>query len=370
LLKGLSSRAFAPRKIQRKNGCNSQREKPDHRHRQQRAVSVRRFLCCVLHGQCSFQPHGEGAIGHTQLRNTLGALRWRKGRDLVQQLMQGQSRVRRIHASIPLENMRKMTQRGERATSLYNGQMQIDIIFQDEHLVVVNKPAGLLAHASRMASDVDEDLQDLLKQQLGGSIHLVHRLDRATSGLILAARSSHVAGLLGQQFMQRSVHKTYLGVVRGWPAESGEIDYALPDVRENSPRKPALTSFRRLATATVPIALGKYAEQRYALIEASPHTGRYRQIRKHLHHISHHLIGDTSHGRTEHNRLFKAEFGVQQLLLHAHQLTFDHPIDARRMRLIAPLDGVWQGLLQRLDWQQWVPDTTCLSSVVPTSQPA
>lgn len=245
--------------------------------------------------------------------------------------------------------------------------MHIDLLFEDEHLLAANKPAGLLAHASRMASDVDVDLLDTLRQQVGGNIHLVHRLDRATSGLVLAARSSEMAALLGRQFMERSVQKIYLGVVRGWPAAVGEIDYALPDVREDSPRKPALTRFRTLATATVPIALGKYPEQRYALVEISPHTGRYRQIRKHFHHVSHHLIGDTSHGRTEHNRLFKSEFGVHQLLLHARHLLFDHPLDRRRMQLTAPLDPVWQNLLSRLGWQEPGFDATCLSSVVPTA---
>ncbi|MDZ4814554.1 MAG: pseudouridine synthase [Pseudomonadota bacterium] len=247
--------------------------------------------------------------------------------------------------------------------------MQIDILYQDEHLIAVNKPAGLLAHATRMAIDVDVDLQDTLRQQVGGSIHLVHRLDRATSGLVLAARNSAAAAALGRQFMQRSVCKRYLGVVRGWPAATGEIDYALPDVRDNSQRKPALTRFRTLATRTVDIALGKYPQQRYALIEASPHSGRYRQIRKHLHHISHHLIGDTSHGRTEHNRLFQSEFGVRQLLLHACQLEFDHPVNGGRMQLTAPLDKVWQDLFLRFDWHRHVPDVTCLSSVVPVSQP-
>jgi tRNA pseudouridine65 synthase len=247
--------------------------------------------------------------------------------------------------------------------------MQIEILYQDEHLIAVNKPAGLLAHASRMATDVDVDLLDTLRQQVGGNIHLVHRLDRATSGLVLAARNSGMAGVLGRQFMERSVQKRYLGVVRGWPAAEGEIDYALPDVRDNSPRKPALTRFRTLATTTVPLPLGKYPEQRYALVEASPHTGRYRQIRKHFHHVSHHLIGDTSHGRTEHNRLFKIEFGVHQLLLHAHRLDFEHPADARRMQLTAPLDAVWLKLLQRFDWQQYVPNGTCLSSVTPAPMP-
>ncbi len=189
-----------------------------------------------------------------------------------------------------------------------NDTTPLNLLHLDEHLLVVDKPAGLLAHASRMAADVDVDLLDQLRRQVQGDVFLVHRLDRATSGLVLAARTREAASELGKQFMARSVEKQYLAVCRGWPAEHGEIDYPLGDVRPNSPRKPALTRYRRLATVEVPIALGKYAQQRYALMAVDPETGRYRQIRKHFHHISHHLIGDTSHGRSEPTRLFQSEF--------------------------------------------------------------
>jgi len=114
-----------------------------------------------------------------------------------------------------------------------------------------------------------------------------------------------MAAELGRLFMARAVEKSYLAIARGWPEPEGVIDYALPDSRDRSPGKPALTRWRVLATATVPIALGKYPEQRYALVEAFPETGRYRQIRKHFHHVSHHIVGDTSHGRGDHNRLWR-----------------------------------------------------------------
>jgi tRNA pseudouridine65 synthase len=128
-------------------------------------------------------------------------------------------------------------------------------------------------------------------------------------------------------------------------------------VRENSERKPALTRWRRLHTIEVPIAINRYAQQRYALVEALPETGRYRQIRRHFAHLRHPLIGDTSHGRTEHNRLYKQHFGVHRLLLHAWKLGFTHPQDGRRIDIEAPLDAEYAGLLARFDWTLPAPST-------------
>jgi len=230
----------------------------------------------------------------------------------------------------------------------------IDIVYEDEALLAVNKPAGLLVHRSQIAADEKDFLLERLQQQLGSTLYLAHRLDRATSGVVLLAKSREIAGELGKAFMGRNVCKRYLAVVRGWPDAAGLIDYPLPDVRERSPRKAALTRWRTLATATVPIALGKYAEQRYALIEAQPETGRYRQIRKHLHHVSHHLVGDTSHGRGDHNRLWRMHFGMHRMLLHAWQLELLHPVSGAALTLCAPLDETWQRVLARLGWEEAV----------------
>ena len=225
------------------------------------------------------------------------------------------------------------------------------ILYQDEDLLVVDKPAGMPVHRSRLVNDGDVYLIDVVRGMVPGPLHLIHRLDRATSGVLLIGRSPEVAGTLGRQFMQRDVEKSYLAVCRGWPDESGELDYPLPGVRENSERKPALTRWQRLATIEVPIAINRYPQQRYALVDVAPETGRYRQIRRHFAHLRHPLIGDTSHGRTEHNRLFKQHFNVHRLLLHARRLAFDHPADGRRMQVDAPLDAEFAGLLQRFDWK-------------------
>jgi tRNA pseudouridine65 synthase len=228
--------------------------------------------------------------------------------------------------------------------------LSIEIVFEDGDLLAVNKPAGLLVHRSKIAAGENDFLLDRLRAPQRPELFLIHRLDRATSGLVLLAKSRETAADLGRQFMERSVLKRYLAVVRGWPEAAGTIDYPLPDVRDNSPRKPAVTSWRTLATTTLPIAMGRYPEQRYALVEASPQTGRYRQIRKHFHYISHHIVGDTSHGRGDHNRLWRIHFGMHRMLLHAWNLDFRHPRGAP-MSLQADLDETWLAVLERFGWQ-------------------
>lgn len=227
----------------------------------------------------------------------------------------------------------------------------LDILYQDDALIAVNKPAGLAVHRSKMVSNAAEFLIDVLREQVGGTLYLAHRLDRATSGVLLIARSTEIAAALGEQFMSRDVHKQYLTVVRGWPEPAeGVVDYPLPGSRETGPRREARTAYRRLATVEVPIALGRYPQQRYALVLTEPQTGRFRQIRKHMAHLHHPVIGDCQHGRSDHNRLYKQYFGCHRMLLHAWRLSFRHPVDGRPMVLEAPLDPAFQSLLARFGW--------------------
>ncbi|GAA0707094.1 pseudouridine synthase [Dokdonella soli] len=216
----------------------------------------------------------------------------------------------------------------------------------------MNKPAGLAVHRSRLVGADDDYLMDRLRLQVEGRLHAVHRLDRATSGVLLVARSTEMAAELGRQLMARTVEKTYLAVVRGWPAEQGSIDYPLSGSSLRGEAKSALTHWRRLATVEVPIAQGRYPQQRYALLEVSPETGRYRQIRRHFHHVSHHLLGDTSHGRGDHNRLIRQHYGVHRLLLHARRLAVVHPATGQSLKLQAPLDDAWLRLLQAFAWME------------------
>lgn len=232
-----------------------------------------------------------------------------------------------------------------------DGAPALDLLYLDEHLVAVDKPPALAVHRSRLIGADDDYLMDRLRLQVDGRLHAVHRLDRATSGVLLVARSQEMAAELGRQLMARTVGKSYLAVVRGWPEEQGEIDYPLSGSSLRGEAKPALTRWRRLATVEVPISTGRYAQQRYALLEVNPETGRYRQIRRHFHHVSHHLLGDTSHGRGDHNRLLRQHYGVHRLLLHAWRLDVLHPATGQPLRLQAPLDAAWQRLLQAFGWE-------------------
>ena len=227
----------------------------------------------------------------------------------------------------------------------------LEILYQDDALIAVNKPAGLAVHRSKMVGNAEAFLIDQLREQVGDSAYLAHRLDRATSGVLLVARSKEVAAALGEQFMGRDVHKQYLAVARGWPDPTeGLIDYPLPGSRETGPRREARTGFRRLATIEVPIELGRYPQQRYALLLAEPESGRFRQIRKHLAHIHHPVIGDCQHGRGDHNRLYKQHFGCHRMLLHAWRLRFAHPVNGTPLMIEAPLDADYIALLERFGW--------------------
>ncbi len=229
-------------------------------------------------------------------------------------------------------------------------QDTIAIVHDDAHLFAVDKPAGLAVHRSKMVARDESYLMDRLRAQVGGDLFLVNRLDRATSGLVLIARSREVASALGEQLMARDVAKTYLAIVRGWPEESGEIDYPLTVGGMKGERKPALTRWRKLGEVEVPIALGRYTQQRYSLLELRPETGRYRQLRRHLHHIHHPIIGDSTLGRGEHNRLFREHFASHRMLLHAWRLRLRHPVAGSELMVEAPLDATWNRLLDRFGW--------------------
>ncbi len=227
----------------------------------------------------------------------------------------------------------------------------IEILYQDDALIAVNKPANLAVHRSKFVGPADEFLIDLLREQIGGNVQLAHRLDRATSGVLLVARNKEVAAALGAQFMARTVHKQYLVVVRGWPEPAeGLVDYPLPGSRDPGPRREARTRYQCLATIEVPIELDRYPQQRYALLLAEPESGRFRQIRKHLAHIHHPVIGDCQHGRGDHNRLYKQHFGCNRMLLHAWRTSFAHPLSGEPMTIEAPLDQAYSRLLERFGW--------------------
>jgi tRNA pseudouridine65 synthase len=232
-------------------------------------------------------------------------------------------------------------------------QTPLTLLYHDEHYVAVDKPAGLQVHRSWISEEQEVFLLQRLRDQIGQRVYPIHRLDRPTSGVILFALSSAAARIMCGVFEQREVTKEYLAIVRGYTEEQGHIDYPLRE-EPHKPEQQAITDYQRLATVELPIPIGRYNTARYSLVRVTPHTGRMRQIRKHFHHIFHPLIGDTSHGEGRHNRLFREEFAVERLLLHAHRLQLPHPDTETPLTITAPLPAEFVQLISRFGWDNVV----------------
>jgi tRNA pseudouridine65 synthase len=226
----------------------------------------------------------------------------------------------------------------------------LQTLYADAHLAIVDKPAGLMVHDSALARGETDFAADRLRAQFGRPVFLVHRLDRATSGCLLLAFDRDTAGALGRMLMSEQIHKRYLAVCRGWPQESFVIDHPLDGGPGKPAKKPALTRFQRLAIGELPVPSAGFESSRYALLRCEPQTGRFRQIRRHLKHAFHHMIGDTSHGDGRHNRHFRVH-GVHRMLLHASSLEFLHPFGGERVRALAPLDAQWRKAYALFGWE-------------------
>lgn len=226
-------------------------------------------------------------------------------------------------------------------------------LYRDDWLLAVHKPAGLLVHRSPIDRHASEfALQYARQLNCGRHVYPCHRLDRPTSGLLLFARDAQTASALGQAMMAGEVSKTYLALVRGWPEPAGQIDIPLREhatdrrlKHEEHPLREASTRYRRLATVEIPVEIEGYPHSRYSLLELQPHTGRKHQLRRHLQHISHPIIGDTNYGRTKHNHYFAARFGFSRLMLAATELAFRHPASGERLHLHCPLQDNFVQLL-------------------------
>jgi tRNA pseudouridine65 synthase len=233
----------------------------------------------------------------------------------------------------------------------------LNILHQDEHLVAIDKPPGWLVHRSNLDRHETRILVQALRDRLGRYVYPAHRLDKGTSGVMLFALDPASAACLGEQFERGEVGKTYWAVVRGWPPESGRIDHPISQERDeygdlaaDAKAQDAITEFRRLATVELPHAVDRYPTARYALVELHPLTGRRHQLRRHMKHIAHPIIGDATHGKGRHNRWFQQQFGCDRLLLACTELAFRHPTDGREMIVRAPLGDQFAALLARLGW--------------------
>ncbi len=229
--------------------------------------------------------------------------------------------------------------------------MLLDILFEDEYLVIIDKPAGLLVHRTRLAYGENENALIQLRDQIGSWVAPVHRLDRATSGTLLFAKKEEILPLLKTQFMDRKVKKTYLSIVRGIPGEKeGLIDHPLTSERSGKLQE-AQTRYKVLAETEIPHnSTGRYPTSRYSLLEVDLMTGRTHQIRRHLGHIRHYIIGDKKHGDNKQNIFFQKQYGLENLLLHAFELKFIHPVTLQEISLNAPIPMHFRTIMKELGW--------------------
>ncbi|HAR42978.1 MAG TPA: pseudouridylate synthase [Bdellovibrionales bacterium] len=220
---------------------------------------------------------------------------------------------------------------------------QLRILYQDEQLVAVDKPAGFQVHPpenSEYSISAATNCLAILKKQLGRYLYPVHRLDRATSGALIYAFSSEAAARIQNQFQSGAVRKSYYAVVRGWTPDEGVIESPLQAEEDPTP-KTALTRYRTLKRVEMNIAVGKHPTSRYSLLEVRPETGRFHQIRRHFAHISHPLIGDSAHGDGKHNRVFREKLGANALLLKAYSLQLQHPQTGSPLLICSRWGGLW-----------------------------
>ena len=258
------------------------------------------------------------------------------------------------------------------------------ILYQDDDIVAIHKPAGLLVHRSWMANQESQFAVQMTRDAIGKKVFPVHRLDKPTSGVLIFALSSEVARLLQEQFQNTSVEndiiennsvenkgvgnssvgkntieKEYLALVRGWPKHQQWIiddplkyhvdKFSEPDTEEGKVQD-AETHFERLQTATIHQPVGRYDSARYSLVKAMPKTGRKHQIRRHLNHCNHPIVGDVNHGDRNHNHFFTDFFKQTRLYLAATKISLTHPISLESLVIEAPLEASFRHVINQIDW--------------------
>jgi tRNA pseudouridine65 synthase len=213
---------------------------------------------------------------------------------------------------------------------------ELEILYQDEQIIAINKPNGLLVHRTSLARDADEFALQILRDQIGKQVFPAHRLDRKTSGVLIFTLSTESNAQMQKQFATNKVKKVYMAIVRGFTDDSGHIDYPL--VKENGTSQAAMTNYHTLSRTELEIPFGKQQTSRYSLVEIMPETGRMHQIRKHFAHILHPIIGDRPHGCNKQNKLFKENWNMTTMLLHASEIRFFHPASNHEITIIASLN--------------------------------
>ena len=233
--------------------------------------------------------------------------------------------------------------------------MVFEVLYQDNDLIAINKPEGWLVHRSWLDKNETVVVMQTLRDQIGQHVYPIHRLDRPTSGVLVFALSSDIARLLSQQFAEKQIEKTYHAIVRGYIDGEATIDYPLVEeldkiadkfASKDKPAQEAITFYKGLSKIELPIAVGKYSTARYSFVELKPQTGRKHQLRRHLKHIFHPIIGDSKHGDLHQNRAFSHYFGVKRLMLHASNIKMMHPVTHEPLTIHANLSEEWLTVLK------------------------
>jgi len=233
----------------------------------------------------------------------------------------------------------------------------IKILYKDDHLFAVAKPAGVFVHRTPLCRERGVLLLQEARNLYGNHLYPVHRLDRPTSGVVVFAANPQIAKILSEAFRKKEVEKTYIAVVRGWTQESGIIDKPLakimegPSLAAQTKEQEAITKYRTIAQTEIPIAVSKYPKSRYSLVLVNPITGRRHQIRRHLKHISHPIIGDVLYGDGKHNRFFRSYLNSYRLLLHSLSIRLKHPVRGNPLKITSPPDYDLQRVLSALGWE-------------------
>ena len=266
--------------------------------------------------------------------------------------------------------MNDLETRLDREPTLHQDDDPLRVVYLDEAMVVIDKPSGVMTHKSRLAEDDEPSAMERLRDQLNEWVYPVHRLDRATSGLLVFSRHQECARALHESLRSGLVEKTYWAVTRGHGPTNQFIDRPLKEKRDrvtdkkavrDKPPQEAQTSVRTLAHCTLPIPLGRYQSARFSLVEAQPKTGRRHQLRRHLAGINYPIIGDTTHGRGEQNRFFRTHFECYRLLLAAVKITIPHPQTGHVLHLEAPLSGIMSHVCQSLFLEECRQDSVSAS---------
>ena len=206
----------------------------------------------------------------------------------------------------------------------------------------------MLVHRSMIAADTSEFAVQILRDQIGKKVSPVHRLDRKTSGILLFALTDQMNREMQMQFQEGKVQKKYHAIVRGFTPDSLEIDYPLK--RDDGLIQDAFTAFETIKRVELPLPFGKHTTSRYSLVDLHPTTGRMHQLRKHMAHIFHPIIGDRPHGCNKQNRFFKEHFQMDSMLLHARQIQFEHPVLNRTITISADYQPEFKRMLQILEF--------------------